>query len=106
MIHNITIVNGDYTYHIDVESTNCKDIFTEACTLLVEKLVLSKNLKLSPIMICWKLPDKHKSIPQLKTVNVYKILINAGFHTIAEEMRKQVYNQSNIDWATEPVISK
>ena len=102
MMKKVTVTSGDWKKTIEIESDIFDDIYAEACTRILESMAKDKQIRLAPVMICWEENDIGK---KLITYNSYKILINAGLHKPAEFLRKNLYKQTKIDWATEPIKS-
>lgn len=96
----ITVLSGDWKREIEIDSSIFDDIYAEACTRIVEEMGKSKTIKLGPVMLCW---EKDSEGQHMMTYNSYKILINAGYHKLAEYLRKNLYRQTSIDWALEPI---
>jgi hypothetical protein len=103
MIIPVTVNSGDWTKTLNIDSDIFDDIFTEACTRIVEHMSTEKKMILGPIMVCNTGIGKRK---KYATCNSYKVLLNAGLHVIAELFRKTVFEQTQIDWANEPFRSK
>lgn len=101
-ITKVTVTSGDWKKTVDIDAEIFEDIYAEACTRIIEKMAKQKQIRLTAVMICWSENDIGK---KLITYNSYKILINAGLHKHAEFLRKNLYNQTKIDWATEPIKS-
>ena len=102
-MRQVTVTSGDWKKTIDIDSDLFDDIYAEACTRIIEQMARQKQIRLAAVMICW---SESKSEKKLITYNSYKILINAGLHKQAEFLRKNLYKQTNIDWASEPIKSK
>ena len=98
----VTVTSGDWKKSVEIDAEIFEDIYAEACTRIIEKMAEEKQIRLAAVMICWAESDIGK---KLITYNSYKILINAGLHKQAEFLRKNLYNQTKIDWATEPIKS-
>lgn len=99
----VIVTSGDWKKSIEIDSDIFDDIYAEACTRIIEQMANEKQLRLAAVMICWSDGGTDK---KLITYNSYKILINAGLHKQAEFLRKNLYKQTNIDWAVEPIKSK
>ena len=102
MMKQITVTSGDWKKNIKIDTNLFDDIYAEACTQIIEKMAKEKQLRLAAVMICW---SGNNSDKKLITYNSYKVLINAGLHKQAEFLRKNLYKQTNIDWAVEPIKS-
>lgn len=98
----VTVTSGDWKETVDIDAEIFDDIYAEACTKIIEQMAQNRQIRLAAVMICWADGDIGK---KLITYNSYKILINAGLHKQAEFLRKNLYNQTKIDWATEPIKS-
>lgn len=98
----VTVTSGDWKKTVSIDSEIFEDIYAEACTQILEQMAKDKQIRLAAVMICWAENDVGK---QMITYNSYKILINAGLHKQAEYLRKNLYKQTQIDWATEPIKS-
>ena len=96
----VTVLSGDWKREIEIDSSIFEDVYAEACTRIVEEMYKNKTIRLGAVMLCW---DKDTSGQHMMTYNSYKILINAGYHKLAEYLRKNLYKQTLIDWATEPI---
>lgn len=98
----VTVTSGDWKKIVSIDADIFDDIYAEACTRILEQMAKDKQIRLAAVMICWSEADVGK---KMLTYNSYKILINAGLHTQAEYLRKNLYKQTQIDWASEPIKS-
>lgn len=96
----VTVTSGDWKKIVEVNADIFDDIYAEACTKIIEQMAKERQIRLAAVMICWEDNDIGK---KMIFYNSYKILINAGLHKQAEFLRKNLYNQTKIDWATEPI---
>ncbi len=100
----ITVKSVDWTHDVEVDSNIFEDVFIEACTKVLEENLKNKNTRVGIIMeACLKSTPK-----KIYTINTYKILINAGFHQYAENLRKNYKKQTKsqgkeIDVKDEPI---
>jgi hypothetical protein len=84
-----------------VDADVFEDVYVEACTQIIEKMVKNKKLNIGPTLTCWIEGD----IENIVTCNSYKILINAGYHKLAEAVKQELLKKTSMDWSTEPVRS-
>jgi hypothetical protein len=84
--------------NVSVNTDDFDDIFVEACTRALEHSIKSSNFKVSPFM---EASTKKKNT--LFIYNSYKILANAGFYTLAENLRKNVKLSMKVDLKNEPI---
>jgi epoxyqueuosine reductase QueG len=91
-------------WNMDLEiETFFDDPFTEACTRCMEikmRCPTEASVNATAVMICTS-----RSTEEVKTLNTYKILQNAGFAHKSEFLRKHFIENCNIDMATEPLSS-
>jgi hypothetical protein len=100
------VKSGDWKHTIEIDSDIFDDPYTEACTRAVETIAFkNKKINISCILFCWLASDK-QSVSNIKSLNSYKILINAGLHTTAEKLREELIKMTGHDWANEPLTSK
>ena len=82
------------------------DPHIEACTRCIEnkidKLESEEDFLVNPIMFVKSLKRKNS---KEKIVNTYKVLLNAGFPSRAEMLRKIFYASTEVDLAIEPLSS-
>lgn len=104
MKKNLKIILNDNTYEIKIDTSMYEDYKLEACTQVIENLFKLGNYEFSPFIFCEELIGKTKKI-QFKTYNTYKIMINAGYYTLAEKFRKICLIHTKIDLAKEPIQS-
>jgi hypothetical protein len=94
----LIIENCDWSREIIVDDTIFKNYHIEGCTIAIEQNIKSGNLKVSPFI------NSHiKSSKCIHTFNTYFILINAGYHLYAENLRVGFKTQTCIDLKYEPI---
>jgi hypothetical protein len=103
----ITVYLDKNKYEVEVDETIFDDYKLEACTQIIEKLFSSKNYNVTPFIFCEDTSkDKLKAKVKFGTYNTYKIIINAGYHSMAEKLRVIFFKENNLDLADEPIQSK
>jgi hypothetical protein len=90
-------------YEMEVDSEEFEDYKLEACTRIIERLFSAGNFKVPAIMFCEEVAGKKTKYGG--TYNTYKLIINAGYHSKAELLRKICLKEDKIDWANEPIQS-
>jgi hypothetical protein len=94
-------------YEIEVDEEIFLDYKLEACTRLVERFFTQKNYNITPFLFCEDVADsENQKDVKFGTYNTYKIIINAGFHILAERMRKIFFKDYKMDLANQPIQSK
>jgi hypothetical protein len=89
----------------DVDSDIFDDVHLEAATRFAEEHVRKPNAKISPILSTYEKKDA-KDYDKHLCLNSYFVIINAGFHQKAENMRLNFKKQFKIDLAKESLKSK
>lgn len=89
----------------EVDSDIFEDVYLEAATRFAEDHVKQPGAKIAPILSTYEKKDK-KDYDKHLCYNSYFIIINAGFHKKAENMRANFKKQFNIDLAKETLKSK
>jgi hypothetical protein len=90
------------TYTLDIEDI-FDDPFIEACTRIIEFRRKSQESMAVPPCILANLDRKGAKI---HVYNTYIVLINAGYHKYAENLRLRFMEDSGIDLKEEPIKSK
>jgi hypothetical protein len=94
-------------YEIEVDETIFTDYKLEACTRLIEKLFSAKIYKVTPFLFCEDIEvPKLKAKIRFGTYNTYKLIINAGYFSLAEKLRVVFFKENKLDLADEPIQSK
>jgi len=79
------------------------DPYMEACTRAIEyKCKTSDKVSIPPCIIA----SLDRQNAKTHVYNTYNVLINAGFHKFAENLRVRFMNDSGIDLQKEPAKSK
>ena len=105
---NYIVKTGNWSMQIYVDEKIFDDPHVEACTRSVEekckqlKGVNDDDFLVNPVMIVKS--TKRKNARE-KTINTYKILLNAGMPGRAEILREVFYETTSIDLAVEPLSS-
>lgn len=92
-------MSADWQCDISVDSELHSDIVLEACTQVLEKNIKSNNKSMGAFIQAWPKSNNKDT----HTFNTYKILINAGYHHYAENLRKNFKKQNKIDLKDEPI---
>ena len=97
----IVRLSSEY-FTMDIEDM-FDDPYMEACTRAIEfKCKTSDKLSAPPCITA--LLDRKGA--KTHVYNTYNVLINAGLHTFAENLRVRFMNDSGIDLKQEPLKSK
>ena len=94
----INVKCAGWEVDVSVNADDFDDIFVEACTRALEKNISESNMLVAPFM-----EARIKKTKSVFIFNSYKILVNAGFHTYAENLRKNVKRQMKVDLQNEPI---
>lgn len=94
----ITVKSAGWSIDIVVDPTVFVDVYVEACTQAIETNFKEKNLLVSPFI-----EASLKNGKRIYIFNAYKILSNAGYHTFAENLRKNVKRNMSVDLKNEPI---
>lgn len=101
-----TVKSANWSMTVSVNGEIFDDPHIEACTRCIEnkidKLEPDEDFLVNPIMFVKSLKRKNS---KEKIVNTYKVLLNAGFPSRAEMLRKIFYNSTEVDLAIEPLSS-
>ncbi len=99
----IIVKVSNESYNIDVEDF-FDDPMMESCTRIVEYRYKTQkeHLSLPPFMFA----NLDRKSSKTKVYNTYIVLINAGLHKQAENLRLNFMKDSGIDLQKEPVKSK
>jgi hypothetical protein len=89
-------VNWEKT--VSVDSDIFDDVLGEACTRVLSENIKENNMTVSPFI-----EARLKNGKQIYIYNTYKILINAGYYTYAENLRTNFKSQTQIDLKNEPI---
>lgn len=100
------VKSANWSMTVSVNEEIFEDPHIEACTQCIEEKIKSLNMNddflVNPIMFVKSLKRKNS---KEKIVNTYKVLLNAGFPSRAEILRKIFYASTEVDLATEPLSS-
>ena len=94
----LIITNSDWTREVVIDDDIFKDYHVEGCTMALDQNIKSGNLKVSPFI-----NSSIKNSKTIHTFNSYFILINAGYHIYAENLRTGFKTQTYIDLKYEPM---
>lgn len=101
-----TVKSANWSMTVSVNEEIFDDPHIEACTRCIEnkidKLETDEDFLVNPIMFVKSLKRKNS---KEKIVNTYKVLLNAGFPSRAEMLRKIFYASTEVDLAIEPLSS-
>jgi hypothetical protein len=101
-----TVKSANWSMTVSVNEEIFDDPHIEACTRCIEnkidKLDPDEDFLVNPIMFVKSLKRKNS---KEKIVNTYKVLLNAGFPSRAEMLRKIFYDSTEVDLAIEPLSS-
>ena len=101
-----TVKSANWSMTVSVNEEIFDDPHIEACTRCIEnkidKLDPDEDFLVNPIMFVKSLKRKNS---KEKIVNTYKVLLNAGFPSRAEMLRKIFYASTEVDLAIEPLSS-
>ena len=101
-----TVKSANWSMTVSVNEEIFDDPHIEACTRCIEnkidKLDPDEDFLVNPIMFVKSLKRKNS---KEKIVNTYKVLLNAGFPSRAETLRKVFYASTEVDLAIEPLSS-
>ena len=101
-----TVKSANWSMTVSVNEEIFDDPHIEACTRCIEnkidKLDPDEDFLVNPIMSVKSLKRKNS---KEKIVNTYKVLLNAGFPSRAETLRKVFYASTEVDLAIEPLSS-
>jgi len=100
------VKSADWSMTVSVNEEIFDDPHIEACTKSIERKIKSlqpdEDFLVNPIMFVKSLKRKNS---KEKIVNTYKVLLNAGFPSRAETLRKVFYASTEVDLASEPLSS-
>ena len=100
------VKSANWSMVVSVKEEVFDDPHIEACTRCIEnkidKLEPDEDFLVNPIMFVKSLKRKNS---KEKIVNTYKVLLNAGFPSRAEMLRKIFYASTEVDLAIEPLSS-
>lgn len=100
--NKIVVKIGTETFTLEIENF-FEDPFMEACTRIVEfKHQQSRRLSVPPCIIS----SLDRKGAKIHVYNTYIVLINAGLHKYAENLRNTFMKDSGIDLKKEPIKSK
>ena len=101
-----TVKSANWSMTVSVNEEIFDDPHIEACTRCIEnkidKLETDEDFLVNPIKFVKSLKRKNS---KEKIVNTYKVLLNAGFPSRAEMLRKIFYASTEVDLAIEPLSS-
>ena len=100
------VKSANWSMTISVNEEVFDDPHIEACTRCIERKIKSlepdEDFLVNPIMFVKSLKRKNS---KEKIVNTYKVLLNAGFPSRAETLRRVFYDSTDVDLAIEPLSS-
>lgn len=100
------VKSANWSMTVSVNEEIFDDPHIEACTKCIEMKIktldINDDFLVNPIMIVKSLKRKNS---KEKIINTYKILLNAGFPTRAETLRRIFFDTTEVDLATEPLSS-
>lgn len=94
----IIVNNANWAREITIDSSIFTKYHIEACTRALDENIKSGDLSVAPYIF-----STLKNSKKTYVFNSYIILVNAGYHTYAENLRKSFRNQSRIDLKYEPI---
>ena len=94
----IIVKSASWEMVVNVDPSIFDDVFVEACTQALEINFKDKNTVVAPFM-----EASIKNGKELYIFNTYKILVNAGFHVYAENLRVNVKEKMKVDLRDEPI---
>ena len=97
-LKTISVRSANWEMDIQIDDDIFDDVYVEACTRILEKNIRVGNLTVSPFM-----EANIKNRKKIFVFNTYKILINAGYHKFAENLRFNFKKQTSIDLKYEPI---
>lgn len=101
-----TVKSANWSMTVSINEEIFDDPHIEACTRCIEQKIKlleeDEDFLVNPIMFVKSLKRKNS---KEKIVNTYKVLLNAGFPSRAEILRKIFYASTEVDLATEPLSS-
>lgn len=106
-VNKVVIVKiNKKTHQVTVDSSVFDNIFIEAATQVVEKYKKDMTFfnKICIIGEAYLKENKEKIVEHYQ-VNLYHILLNAGFYSMAELLRQKTKDLHNVDLKFEPVIA-
>jgi len=109
MIKKVLVYIDKSRYEIEIDNSLFEDYKLEACTRLIERLFSENHYDITPFMFCEDVTNtksKKKACIKFGTYNTYKVIINAGYHELAERLRTIFYKENKLDLATEPIQSE
>ncbi len=92
------------TGEFNIDSDIFDDIYLEAATRFVERYINQKHVKIAPILSTYEKIDV-KNFNKHYCYNSYFVIVNAGFHKKAENMRKNFLAASGMDLQKEKLKS-
>jgi len=94
----VWVHSANWERNLIIDDDTFDDVLGEACTRAITDNIKDKNMTVSPFM-----EAKLKSGKNVFIYNTYKILMNAGYYTYAENLRSNFKNQTRIDLKYEPI---
>jgi hypothetical protein len=103
----VVVLLDNEKHEVEIDSDVFTDYGLEACTRVIERLVGAGDDGLPGFLFCEEITeDKLPARLKFGTYNTYKLIINAGFHEKAENLRVRFLKEMNVDLAEEPIKSK
>jgi hypothetical protein len=94
----ITVKSAGWSRVIIIDKSLFDDVYVEACTQVIELNFKEKNMLVAPFI-----EASLKNGKRFFIFNSYKILSNAGYHTFAENLRRNVKQNMCVDLKNEPI---
>lgn len=103
-IKEYSVRSADWSMECEVDTSIFDDPYVEACTRCVESKIrgLTEEEDFLVNIVLWVKETKAK---KEKTINTYKVLLNAGLPSRAEMFRKIIFATTEVDLANEPLSS-
>lgn len=95
----VVCLSEDNKQEFDIDTEIFDDPYAEAITRAIEQSRKIKGKLVRPITECWEKKNPKKTY----LYNSYRLLLNAGCYSKAEDLRIKLKMQSNIDLAKEPL---
>jgi len=95
----VWVHSANWEKNLIIDDDIFDDVLVEACTQAITENIKNKNMTVSPFMEV----RLNKKGSRVYIYNTYKVLINAGYYTHAENLRYNFRTQTHIDLKTEPM---
>lgn len=104
--NNYSVSTADWSMEVYIDESIFDDPHVEACTRGIEyksrALQDGEDFLVNPVMF---VKSRKRKNSRKKVINTYKVLLNAGFPSRAEMLRKIFYMSTSVDLAKEPLSS-